>query len=75
MNAEFATVDLRISEDVLRNGADLPDATTTYIGLIRQYDGELGGKEVRRRLTNKANEIEGYCRPCVSKLDRERGNY
>jgi hypothetical protein len=75
MDALFATVDLRIAQDVLKNGADLPAATTAYIGLIRKYDGDLGDKEIRRMLTDKANQVDLYCGACASQLDRERENY
>jgi hypothetical protein len=72
MRIDFAGVNLRITTDELNKADDLPAATRQFIGLIRKYRDALGTEEVKRRLTNKADELQQWCEPCVAMLDRER---
>jgi hypothetical protein len=80
MDAEFSLTNYVIAAQVADaahdgNGVGLDQSTDDYIALIRKYAKGLGDKEVRRRLTDVANEVEPYCPLCASRLDRERENY
>lgn len=54
---------------------NLERLTTKYIALIREYDELLGTEEVRKRLEDKALELDDYCLPCSGAIDAERAKY
>jgi hypothetical protein len=49
--------------------------TQQYIALTREYADELGDKEVKRRLNEKALELDDYCLPCAATVDHEAAKY
>jgi hypothetical protein len=54
---------------------NLQRLTTKYIALIHQYEDELGTDEVKKRLEDKALELDDYCLPCSGAMDAERAKY
>jgi hypothetical protein len=79
MDVEFSIVDLTIAQQVARSARDgsgqLERPTQQYITLTRKYEDELGEKEIRRRLADKATEVQDWCASCAAALDRERETY
>jgi hypothetical protein len=78
MNARFAELDYAISNVTL--GAppyqeNLEPLVEQYVATIRKYADDLGDDEVKRRLAEKAAELEPFCLPCAGALDREREKY
>ena len=75
MNAEFASIDYKISNWTMGPGyADqngLEQLTRRYIATTRKYAGDLGDTEVKRRLTVEADQLQPWCPPCVDILRRE----
>jgi hypothetical protein len=57
------------------NEAHFEQETRKYIALVRKYADTLGTKEAKGRLEQKANELSGYCLPCVSLLTDEAKKY
>jgi hypothetical protein len=57
------------------NEAHFEQETRKYIALVRKYADTLGAKEAKGRLEQKANELTGYCLPCVSLLADEAKKY
>ena len=55
--------------------ANLERLTRRYIALIREYEDELGPDEIKRRLEQKSEEVDDYCLPCATTIDRERARY
>jgi uncharacterized lipoprotein YajG len=54
---------------------DFEKETQKYIALVRAYAHQLGRAEARRRLTEKGEELSGYCLPCVATLETEATKY
>jgi hypothetical protein len=54
---------------------NLQRLTQRYIALIHEYDDELGSAEVKKRLEDKALELDDYCLPCSAAVDAERAKY
>jgi len=57
------------------NEAHFEQETRKYIALVRKYADTLGAKEAKGRLEQKANELTGYCLPCVALLEDEARRY
>jgi hypothetical protein len=72
MNNKFEALDYEISrlETVTSqyNDAHFDKATKRYIALVRRYHELLGPEEAKRRLTDRAEELSGYCLPCAGEL-------
>lgn len=81
----FADVDLSIYpvswskciEKMTRNGScsefELEQTTDDFLATVRKYrDQGYPEDELATKLRDAANDMEGYCPVCVSKLDRER---
>jgi hypothetical protein len=79
MNVEFSLADLAVAQQVARSARDgsgqLEQPTQRYIALTRKYDDELGDEEIRRRLADKATEVQDWCPSCAAALERERETY
>ncbi len=77
VDAQLATLDLAIARTIAgqQERPGLESLTAQYIELVREHDDELGDATIRQRLTDAANQMEGYCSTCVAKIDRERENY
>jgi hypothetical protein len=79
MNNKFEQIDYEMSrlETVTSqyNNAHFDSATKRYIALVRQYHGLLGPEEAKRRLTDRAEELSGYCLPCAAELTDEAKKY
>lgn len=54
---------------------NLQRLTNRYIALIHEYDDMLGREEVKKRLEDKALELDDYCLPCSGSIDAERAKY
>ena len=54
---------------------NLERLTKRYIALIREYEDMLGRDEIRKRLEEKALELDDYCLPCSGAMDAERAKY
>ena len=72
MTNKFEAIDYEISrlETVTSqyNSAHFSAATKRYIALVRQYHDLLGPEEAKRRLNDRAAELESYCLPCAGML-------
>jgi outer membrane murein-binding lipoprotein Lpp len=72
MNAKFEQIDYQISrlETVTSqyNTGHFEAATKKYIALVHQYQDALGPEEAKQRLTDRAEELSGYCLPCAGEL-------
>jgi hypothetical protein len=77
MDVEFSTLDLAIARTIAGQQArpGLESLTDQYITTTRKYDDELGDDEVKRRLADKATEVQDWCPSCAAALDRERETY
>ena len=78
MDARFAELDYAMSSVTLSAPPyieNLEGLTRQYVEAIRKYDDDLGGNEVKRRLADKAVELEPYCLPCAGVLESEREKY
>jgi hypothetical protein len=51
------------------NNRDFARETRRYIALVREYAGQLGRAEARRRLLEKGDELSSYCLPCTATLE------
>jgi hypothetical protein len=75
MNAEFASIDWKISNWTMGPGyadqSGLQQLTRRYVAATRKYRDDLGDKEVKRRLTVEANQLAPWCPPCVDIIRRE----
>ena len=54
---------------------NLERLTRRYIALIHEYEDELGANEIKTRLQQKSEELDDYCLPCATTVDRERARY
>ena len=77
MNVKFDKVDYEMAsiEEGKTTGDDLERLTRRYIGLVREYEDQLGTDEARKRLEDKSFELGPYCLPCVTMLDLEAQKY
>jgi hypothetical protein len=79
MNNKFEQIDYKISrlETVTSayNTDHFINATQRYIALVRQYHELLGPAEAKSRLTDRADELTGYCLPCAGMLADAAKNY
>ena len=79
MNNKFEQIDYEISrlETVTSayNTDHFINATQRYIALVRQYHELLGPAEAKSRLTDRADELTGYCLPCSGMLADAAKNY
>ena len=77
MKAEFDKVDYEMAsiEEGETTGNHLEKLTRQYIGLVREYEDELGDDEAKKRLADKAFELGPYCLTCVTMLDLEAEKY
>jgi hypothetical protein len=77
MNAKFEKLDYEMAtiEEGETPYEHLARLTRRYIGLVREYDDQLGADEAERRLAEKAAELAPYCLPCTATLDDERKKY
>jgi PBP1b-binding outer membrane lipoprotein LpoB len=79
MNHKFQKLDYEIAtlETVTSsfNAQNFARLTRRYIALTREYADQLGTAEVKRRLVDKADELDSYCLPCTGALYDEAGKY
>ena len=79
MNNKFEQIDYEISrlETVTSqyNDAHFDSASRRYIALVHQYKDLLGPAEAKSRLTDRADELTGYCLPCAGMLADAAKNY
>jgi hypothetical protein len=78
MNAKFARLDYAISSVEISAPPyqeNLTKLTQQYIALVREYADDLGDGAVRRRLTDKASELEPFCLPCSGMVIDELARY
>ena len=78
MNAKFAKLDYvmgNVEVSAPPYQENLERLTRRYIALIREYADELGTDEVKKRLSDKALELDDYCLTCASTFDREVAKY
>ena len=72
MTNKFEKIDYEISrlETVTSqyNTDHFANATQRYIALVRQYHDLLGPEEAKRRLNDRADELQSYCLPCAGML-------
>jgi hypothetical protein len=78
MEAKFAKLDtematIEISAPPYQE--NLEPLTRRYVALTREYADELGDDEVKKRLADKALELDDYCLPCAGTLDSEAARY
>ena len=78
MEARFAELDSAMASITVNAPPyieNLERLTRQYIEAIHEYDDDLGHDEVKRRLAEKAVDVQAYCLPCAGMLDRERERY
>ena len=78
MDVKFDQIDYEMGNMENLNSAfssELAKATQRYIALIREYADMLGPAEVKRRLTQKEDEVAPYCLPCTAPLADEAKKY
>jgi hypothetical protein len=77
MNAKFAKVDYNMAsiEEGETVGPHLERLTKQYIGLVHEYEDQLGADEAKKRLEDKAFELSAYCLSCTTMLDQEAEKY
>ena len=71
MNARFERLDYKIvARETIAAPSDpsIARLTREYAALVSEYASDLGPKEAKRRLREKADELGNYCLPCAAVL-------